>query len=313
MKQFIAPFVMAIALSGCMTMDNWSEAPGQGVYVDERGAPVDWWGNDVASSDVFYDPLSPYGRWDSYSGYGRVFWPSNTGPGWQPYSHGRWVNDSRWGRRWVSSEPFGWATYHYGRWGRDPSRGWFWVPGRQYAGSWVDWRHDGGRQYWAPRAPGGWEGRHGKRDRDWWVDRDDAKPRPNRIPPNSHPRTRPEKWQGGERQPSGKNWQQGERPQGQQWQGGKRPGMGQRPPSGRPPSTRPPAGRPTEARPPQNRPPQARPPQAVRPPAAAPQPVRPAPSAAPRETRNVHPRAAQVPKAQAAPGGSPRARRHSSD
>ncbi len=226
------PILAGFAVTGCMTLDDWSEAPG--TYRDDYGypAPVGWWGQDAASIDLFYGPLSRYGRWDSYLGYGMVFWPSGVGAGWQPYSYGYWASDPRYGRRWVSREPFGWATYHYGRWGKDPRRGWFWVPDRRFAGSWVDWHSGGGYSSWSPRAPygyyggpnwihvpsewagrrdmynhvrpgrPGYDGRPGDNDR---PPRGDGRPPRNeqagdtrppfRVPDNSHPRSAPV-WRG---------------------------------------------------------------------------------------------------------------------
>lgn len=169
MKQALLPLLAGLSLAGCVTPDGWSEAPR---YDDRYGyerAPVGWWGSNAASIDVFYGPLASYGRWDMHPRYGRVFLPAGIGAGWQPYSRGYWADDPRYGRRWVSAEPFGWATYHYGRWGRDTRLGWFWVPDTRFAGSWVDWRDSGGYASWAPLPPPGWD-RFGYRwGNDWWL------------------------------------------------------------------------------------------------------------------------------------------------
>ena len=99
-----------------MSPYGWSEAPlANPQYA--TGAPVSWWGRDVASAEVFYGALSGYGNWANHSRYGRVFLPGGVATGWQPYSQGYWRDDPRRGRMWVSSEPWGFATYHYGRWG----------------------------------------------------------------------------------------------------------------------------------------------------------------------------------------------------
>ncbi|WP_199556130.1 DUF6600 domain-containing protein [Sandaracinobacteroides hominis] len=276
MKRLLVPILAGLSLAGCMTLDDWSEAPGSDRYGYDYPAPVGWWGQNAASIDLFYGPLSQYGRWGSYPGYGQVFWPGNVGSGWSPYSRGYWRTDSRYGRRWVSQEPFGWATYHYGRWGQDPRLGWYWVPDTRFGGSWVDWRSDG---MWSPSAPYGYRGRNP------WIGKprpekpDAGRPRPGdqvatprppfRIPPNSHPRTPPE-WQGGERpaqvdqsagngqRPPRPQWQRGERQPGQQawqggnrqppqgWQGGQRPGLNRQPPPARPPQAQPEQSRPRQ-------------------------------------------------------------------
>ena len=255
MKQFLAPAILGLALTGCMSTGMWSEAPRDDYYSDAgyalQGAPVGWWGSNVASVDVFYGSLAPYGRWDSYPGYGRVFIPAGVGHGWQPYSRGYWMNDPRHGRRWVSSEPFGWATYHYGRWGRDSRLGWFWVPDTRFGASWVDWRRTGGYDSWAPLPPIGWE-RHARSGygwgNDWWLHAPTsyawrpgyqqhvrpgrpgtinnppgiARPRPGRdgVRDGRHPRS--DGWQRAER-PRTDAVGEGRHPRSGQWQGGQRP------------------------------------------------------------------------------------------
>jgi hypothetical protein len=96
-------------------------------------------GQDVASMDVFTEPLSRYGRWVN-SRYGRAFQPQ-AGQDYRPYVNGYWGED----RLWISNDPWGWATDHYGRWGFDEDFGWVWAPGRQWAPSWVAWRENGGQ------------------------------------------------------------------------------------------------------------------------------------------------------------------------
>lgn len=264
--KMLLPALAALSLSGCMTLDDWSEAPGNERYgyddgYDQGYGAVPWWGSNATSVDLFYGPLSGYGRWDRHPRYGRVFLPGGIGSGWQPYSRGHWSNDRRYGRRWVSSEPFGWATYHYGRWGRDPRLGWFWVPDTRFGGSWVDWRDDRGYASWAPLPPIGWDryaygndwwlsapsaylwrpglNRHVRPGRpQYWHDRQD---RPDRVDrPNGHdrpvaeaprpPRVGGEPGQWGRTPRSDPDrqgaptWQRGERQgSGQGWRGGERP------------------------------------------------------------------------------------------
>lgn len=170
MRHLLVPIVAGLSLAACVSPYGWSEAPLGDHYYGSgygSGAPVGWWGSDAVSVDVFYAPLSRYGRWDAHPRYGRVFVPAIGPQGWQPYSRGYWRQDPRYGRMWVSSEPFGWATYHYGRWGRDPGIGWYWVPDVRFGASWVDWRYVGGAGAWAPLPPYGWDPYASRND--WWL------------------------------------------------------------------------------------------------------------------------------------------------
>jgi FecR protein len=100
----------------------------------------DWdsWNNDrnhkISSAgswqktDPYYtgsEDLDTYGVWSEIPDYGQVWTPAQ-GPGWAPYSSGRWVWEPYYGWTWVSYEPWGWAPYHYGRW-------------FVYGGNWVWW------------------------------------------------------------------------------------------------------------------------------------------------------------------------------
>ena len=73
--------------------------------------------------------LSAYGRWISAPGYGTVWMPNATGPGWAPYRDGSWTSLPYYGWSWVGAEPWGWAPYHYGRWFYNGPAGWCWYPG----------------------------------------------------------------------------------------------------------------------------------------------------------------------------------------
>ena len=101
---------------------------------------------------LFYDGLSPYGRWFEVNGYGYCWRPTITVAGWRPYVDGCWVWSSL-GWAWQSNEPFGWATYHYGRWVNLASHGWIWVPGSDWAPAWVAWRQSRDCVGWAPLPP----------------------------------------------------------------------------------------------------------------------------------------------------------------
>lgn len=109
---------------------------------------------EIRTASDFYEPLSPYGRWEVVGSYGRCWIPGGVDADWSPYSNGYWEqSDAGW--YWASDEPWGWATYHYGRWDMSPQFGWFWVPQTQWAPAWVSWREGGGYVGWAPLGPSG--------------------------------------------------------------------------------------------------------------------------------------------------------------
>jgi len=103
--------------------------------------------------DVFYNELSPYGRWIDNPQYGQVWIPEAV-PGFKPYSTaGHWVlTDYGW--TWFSDYKWGWAPFHYGRWMFEPAIGWMWVPGYEWGPAWVVWRRAPGYYGWAPLEPG---------------------------------------------------------------------------------------------------------------------------------------------------------------
>ncbi|HVW14668.1 MAG TPA: DUF6600 domain-containing protein [Mucilaginibacter sp.] len=102
---------------------------------------------------IFYDELSPFGRWVDYPSYGYV-WSPDVGTDFDPYvTNGYWVY-SDYGWTWASGYTWGWATFHYGRWFFDDYYGWLWVPGDEWAPAWVTWGQSGDYLCWAPLAPG---------------------------------------------------------------------------------------------------------------------------------------------------------------
>jgi hypothetical protein len=103
--------------------------------------------------EFFYDDLAPDGYWVEDRNYGRVWYPRDRGPDWQPYVDGRWVWTADYGWYWESYEPWGWAAYHYGRWVYTVSYGWVWVPDEDWGPGWVDWRYGDGCVGWAPMPP----------------------------------------------------------------------------------------------------------------------------------------------------------------
>lgn len=171
MKSLLLATGLGLSLAACTTA-GWSEAPPESSSYDgayyQGQPPVDWWGRNAASVNVFFPLLADYGTWGQHERYGRVFIPA-VGAGWQPYREGYWRQDRRYGRMWMSNEPWGWATYHYGRWGRDSRFGWFWVPDTQFGPGWVDWQTGSGYSSWSPLPPYGWSRWGYGWGNDWWV------------------------------------------------------------------------------------------------------------------------------------------------
>jgi len=109
-------------------------------------------GVEIRAQSDFYEPLTPYGRWEVVGSYGRCWIPARVEADWRPYSQGYWQRTEA-GWYWVSDEPWAWATYHYGRWDLSPQFGWYWVPQTQWAPAWVSWHSGGGYIGWAPLYP----------------------------------------------------------------------------------------------------------------------------------------------------------------
>ena len=101
----------------------------------------------VASIDVFYDQLDPYGTWYDDPTYGWAFTPSQAGL--HPV-HERPLEVHGRRPRVGHNDPFGWATAHYGRWVYQ--NGWVWVPDTTWGPAWVRWRQGDGWIGWAPAA-----------------------------------------------------------------------------------------------------------------------------------------------------------------
>jgi hypothetical protein len=124
-----------------------------GYFEQDTDSDVQTDQNSEGDYDVFYDRLSSDGHWFNDDDYGYVWQPNVavSSSSWRPYADGHWVWTDR-GWFWESNENFGWATYHYGRWTNVDGVGWVWVPGRQWAPSWVSWRHTDNDDYvgWAP-------------------------------------------------------------------------------------------------------------------------------------------------------------------
>jgi hypothetical protein len=74
------------------------------------------------------DELDNYGRWESSSEFGPLWYPARVAVDWAPFRNGRWGWTLHWGWTWVDEQPWGYATSHYGRWVNWRGR-WCWAPG----------------------------------------------------------------------------------------------------------------------------------------------------------------------------------------
>jgi hypothetical protein len=138
-------FVLGFTLPGFTTYGQPSVSVGVSV-----GLPA----VQIRAASDFYEPLTPYGRWEVVGAYGRCWIPGRVEADWRPYCEGYWQRtDDGW--YWVSDEPWAWATYHYGRWDLSSQFGWYWVPQTQWAPAWVSWNSGGGYIGWAPLYPSG--------------------------------------------------------------------------------------------------------------------------------------------------------------
>jgi hypothetical protein len=82
----------------------------------------------VSDDVVGYQDLDEYGRWQTSSEYGAVWYPSAMPADWAPYRTGHWAWIAPWGWTWVDDAPWGFAPYHYGRWAFIGGA-WGWIPG----------------------------------------------------------------------------------------------------------------------------------------------------------------------------------------
>jgi len=140
-------FVLCSTLLGMLTGYTTYGQPSVSVGVSVSLPSV-----EIRAESDFYEPLTPYGRWEVVGSYGRCWIPGHVEADWRPYCNGSWQRtDAGW--YWVSDEPWAWATYHYGRWNLSADFGWYWVPQTQWAPAWVSWHSGGGYIGWAPLYP----------------------------------------------------------------------------------------------------------------------------------------------------------------
>jgi hypothetical protein len=102
-------------------LDKWSNDRdlGEQNSVSKRYVPEDMPGTQ---------DLDNNGTWSQDGDNGPVWYPSEVGADWAPYSNGYWSYVGPWGWTWVDYAPWGFAPFHYGRWGYIGSR-WGWYPG----------------------------------------------------------------------------------------------------------------------------------------------------------------------------------------
>lgn len=81
----------------------------------------------MSDDAIGYDDLDDAGGWRPVAGYGMVWFPHLTQPGWAPYHQGHWAYIPPWGYTWVDDAPWGFAPFHYGRWVSEGGA-WGWIP-----------------------------------------------------------------------------------------------------------------------------------------------------------------------------------------
>ena len=122
---------------------RWDEERGER---DERAeARPEYLPEEIAP---YAGELESNGTWYYESEVGHV-WRPRVGPGWQPYTDGRWVWTA-YGWTWVPYEGWGWAPFHYGRWGNSARLGWYWIPSAGWGPAWVSWAVGPSYVGWCP-------------------------------------------------------------------------------------------------------------------------------------------------------------------
>jgi len=107
-------------------LDNWANDRdlGEQNSISKKYVPEDMPGTQ---------DLDNNGTWSEDGANGPIWYPSEVGPDWAPYSNGYWSYVGPWGWTWVDYAPWGFAPFHYGRWGFVGSR-WGWYPGPRFGG-----------------------------------------------------------------------------------------------------------------------------------------------------------------------------------
>jgi hypothetical protein len=121
------------------------------VWVDhQRTARLGGYSTRYLPTELTYygGAFDTYGSWDYLPAYGNVWYP-RVGPGWRPYSQGRWSFTGHFGWFWVGMDRWSWPTHHYGRWGVNAGS-WYWIPDRRWSPAWVSWGAAPGYVGWCP-------------------------------------------------------------------------------------------------------------------------------------------------------------------
>src|SRR5687767_5534441 len=96
-------FVLSAVFLGMTGCTTYVQEPPRRVIYEPAPAPrevyvpapqVEPWPSyvdvEIRSESDFYEPLTPYGRWEVVGGYGRCWIPARVESNWRPYSNGHW-------------------------------------------------------------------------------------------------------------------------------------------------------------------------------------------------------------------------------
>jgi len=135
--------------------DHWVEERDNPVETAQTGPSPNSDTGDDSNTVAGWNELLQYGDWSYLSGVGYGWMPTQVGPGWAPYSTGRWFWYPNWGYTWIAAEPWGWLPFHYGVWDFVPGTGWVWFPGNleRWSPAAVNWYQGPGWIGWSPRRP----------------------------------------------------------------------------------------------------------------------------------------------------------------
>lgn len=133
----------ALSINAGQRAEFWidrANVPQYSIIDPERDAFAGWVAerdrsDDRSASTRYVSPemtgvedLDRYGEWQNNPEYGALWVPRAVGPGWAPYTTGRWAWVAPWGWTWIDEAPWGFAPFHYGRWVYVGSS-WCWSPG----------------------------------------------------------------------------------------------------------------------------------------------------------------------------------------
>jgi hypothetical protein len=113
--------VLTIVAAFATPFDQWAEDRTTSLQLSQS---VQYVSTEVTG----FQDLDSYGRWETISEYGAVWYPTRIAVGWAPYRDGHWAFVRPWGWTWIDDAPWGFAPFHYGRWINIDGR-WAWTPG----------------------------------------------------------------------------------------------------------------------------------------------------------------------------------------